>query len=82
MSRHELRHPATQTFGERLRLARAAAGLTQEALARSASVTLRTVQRWEDGTSEPKFGQVVVIAAALGVEATNLYPVVEREAAA
>lgn len=81
MSRRQLRLSAEAKFPERLRAARAAEPkFTQEAVARAVDVTLRTVQRWEDGSSEPRFSQVLALAVALNVEPTDLYPAA-REAA-
>lgn len=57
----------------RLREARTAADLTQEGLARALDVTLRTIQRWEDGTSEPRGAQLLHLAARLGLTADDLY---------
>ena len=75
MSRRALRnlHRAA-TFGARVRAARQEVGLTQERLARELDVTLRTIQRWEDGTSEPRGTQLMALAQCLSVSASDLYP--------
>lgn len=63
-------------MGKRIRQLRTARGMTQEALARAAGLTLSTVSRIEKGTiKEPSRGTVRALAAALGVPAEDL----ERE---
>ncbi len=73
MSRHAPRQ-LTGPLNERLRTARLLAGLSQEKLAPRVGVTLRTIQRWEDGASEPKASQVTALAMALGVATSDFYP--------
>lgn len=48
-----------------VRLARRAAGHTQESLARELGVTLRAVQTWEGGTSYPSRQSLVALARVL-----------------
>lgn len=46
---------------------------SQEKLAQEMGVTLRTIQRWEKGTSEPRAGQLARLANVLGVELDALF---------
>jgi transcriptional regulator with XRE-family HTH domain len=54
------------TFGNRLRAARAAHGMTQEAVGFEAGVTNATVSKWETGRSEPTLDQLAALATLLG----------------
>jgi len=54
-------------IGSRLRKLRTDRGLTQEALARLAGVTLNTVVRAELGTVTPSQATLLKLGAALGV---------------
>ena len=56
-------------FGERLRQARAQAGLSQEALAEALEKSKMTVLRWENGQAEgpPDFRQLELLSALLKV---------------
>ncbi len=54
-------------FGERLKALRAAAGLSQPALADRAGVSVSAVRQFEYGLREPAFGTLVKLAEALGV---------------
>lgn len=47
------------TFREMLRDARKTKGMTQEGVARALDVTLKTVQSWESGRSEPRYSQLI-----------------------
>lgn len=64
-----------------MREARTAMQFTQEGLARELSVTLRTVQRWEDGSSEPRGGQLLHLATKLEVAPIDLYDDGDEQAA-
>jgi transcriptional regulator with XRE-family HTH domain len=55
-----------EALGHRIREARKAAGLTQEALARAAGVNLRSIQNWEHGEHQPMLDSLVKIAEATG----------------
>lgn len=79
MSRHATRQ-VEDRFRSPLWFARDRAGLTQEQLARQLNVTLRTMQRWEDGSTEPKGSQAVELALALEVDVADLYPPSEEAA--
>ena len=57
-------------FGARLRELREQAGLTQQQLADKCGVKWEAVSRWERGTREPGWSNVVALAEALGVECT------------
>jgi transcriptional regulator with XRE-family HTH domain len=54
----------------RLRELRAAAGLTQRALAERAGVSQRGLAQWEIGRREPGWRSVLALAGALGVDCT------------
>ncbi|WP_448575369.1 helix-turn-helix domain-containing protein [Thermomicrobium sp.] len=56
-----------RSFGQRLRLARRRAGLTQEELARRAGLTVGAYRRVERGRVHPYAGTVVALARALEV---------------
>ncbi len=58
---------SAEWFAGRLRELRTEAGLTQEQLAEMAGVQRDAVARWERGTREPSWGNVVALADALGV---------------
>jgi transcriptional regulator with XRE-family HTH domain len=55
------------TFGEKLRTLREAAGLSTYALARLTGITKQALSRLEKGGREPTWGTVQLLAAALGV---------------
>jgi transcriptional regulator with XRE-family HTH domain len=52
--------------GERVRLARIAAGLSPEDLARSLEISRRTYERTEEGRRKPSRGELVIIAHRTG----------------
>jgi transcriptional regulator with XRE-family HTH domain len=54
-------------MGEEFARARQAHGLTQAELARRASVPLRSLQEWEQGTRIPRFDRVIQLADALAI---------------
>jgi transcriptional regulator with XRE-family HTH domain len=54
-------------FGELLRRLRAAAGLSQPALAERCGLGLSTVRQFEQGRREPTYGTLVKLAEGLGV---------------
>ena len=54
-------------FGPRLRELRAAAGLTQKALAKRAGLTREAVACLETGRNDPRWRTVVALCVALGV---------------
>lgn len=54
------------TFGERLRFARTAAGLTQVALAQALGIRQNQISVWEAGTSGPHRDRLPIIASKVG----------------
>jgi transcriptional regulator with XRE-family HTH domain len=56
-----------ETMGQRFKRLREAAGLTQEALARAADVSLGAVRNWEQDLREPLLGTAARVADAIGV---------------
>lgn len=54
-----------EVFGRRLRLARKAAGLSQEGLAEKLDVSTTTVINWEKGHNSPEFARFQPLAALL-----------------
>lgn len=54
------------TFGSRLRAAREARGITQEALGFEVGVAKATVSKWETGRSEPTLEQIALLTGLLG----------------
>ena len=61
-----------QTLGERVRRFRESAGLTQEALARSADIGRVTLVRLENGEQSPRFRTLQAVAHALGRDTQEL----------
>jgi transcriptional regulator with XRE-family HTH domain len=59
-----------ERFGPRLRSLREAVGLTQQQLADRVGVKWESVSRWERGTREPSWGNVLALGKALGVPCT------------
>ena len=59
-------------FAPRLKAARKARGLTQQAAADMFGIQLRGYCRWEAGTSEPSLATVAAIARGLHVTADYL----------
>jgi transcriptional regulator with XRE-family HTH domain len=57
-----------ETFADRLRSLREAAGLSQYRLAQLAGVTKQTVSRLELGTVQPSWESVQALARGLGVD--------------
>lgn len=54
-------------FGDRLRATRMYRGMTQQRLADTIGMALRTYQQYEQGRSEPSFGTLTAIADALDI---------------
>lgn len=59
-------------FGGRLKAARIAAGFTQQTVADTLGLTLRTYQRYESGTSEPTLFHLVSLSIFLSVSSDYL----------
>jgi transcriptional regulator with XRE-family HTH domain len=55
------------TFGDRLTAARDAQGLSQAQLARRLGVKLKTIQGWENDSSEPRANKLQMVAGLLNV---------------
>ena len=68
---------ATETIGQRLERARAAAGLSQRALAERTGISQSTLSRIEAGDREARTTEVLVIARATGHTVTQLTGVSE-----
>src|SRR4051812_10721106 len=61
-----------QELGRRIQTARKAAGLTQEQLAETADVNVKTIRGVEQGRSEPELATMRRIAQALGTSVDDL----------
>lgn len=61
-----------EDIGAKIAQARDAAGMNQSDLARAVGVTPQAVQKWEAGSSKPRFNRLVEIASAIGVELHEL----------
>jgi DNA-binding transcriptional regulator YiaG len=59
----EVNTQSVSPLASNIAAARGCKGLTQEAFARAMDASLRTVQNWEYGTTEPKYDTVTRIAA-------------------
>jgi transcriptional regulator with XRE-family HTH domain len=80
MSRRQARQ--VEFDGAALSVARLQAGLTQEQLARSIDVTLRTIQRWQDNEAQPNGAKLLSLAAVLDIAPGVLFREIDRTAAA
>lgn len=81
MTRRQVRHSAREGFALRLHEALVADNLTTENFARRIDKTLRTVQRWRAGDTEPNGSDLVLVAAALGRDPAWFFSQDERTAA-
>ncbi|WP_171109218.1 helix-turn-helix transcriptional regulator [Streptomyces sp. Z423-1] len=63
-----------QSLGRRIRDLRRAAELSQDQLAERLGVERRTVQRYENAVTDPRYADLLLIARALGVHADELLP--------
>ncbi|SDQ24540.1 helix-turn-helix transcriptional regulator [Pseudoxanthomonas sp. CF125] len=61
-----------KSFGDRLRAARIAAGLTQEQLGFSVGLTKASVSAWENGRETPSFRVLPELRHALGLSLDEL----------
>lgn len=59
-------------YGERIRSARKASGLTQEQLAKKCGLATITIRQYESGKREPRLAQMKALAAATGVTIQKL----------
>lgn len=64
---------ADVSISEIFRTRREKLGLTQDDLARSANIPLRTYQDIETGKSEPRFGTLRAISLALSLSSSDLW---------
>lgn len=60
------------TTGQRIKLARRNAGLTQKELGQKLGITYQTLAQWENDLRKPKFDTLKRIADALGVPVGEL----------
>lgn len=83
MTRNAMRHlPERQGFALRFHEALVDRQVTAENFAREINRTLRTVQRWRSGESEPKGAELVLIARALGRDPSWFYDEIDPTPAA
>ena len=73
------RDPVLTDLGERMRLARLRAGMTQEDLGGKLGVTQTAVSYWEAARRDMGIGDLLRIAEACGVPASSLLPPEHRE---
>ena len=66
-------HAFDIAFGQRIRTARVAAGMSQSAIARAAGVTFQQVQKYEQGKNRMSVGTLQAIADALGVHPGSFF---------
>jgi transcriptional regulator with XRE-family HTH domain len=65
---------ADKNVGERIRMAREKADLSQVELAKRVKVTRTAIYHWEEGVTEIRNGTVPALAAALGVHPSTFTP--------
>ncbi|MFF8839565.1 helix-turn-helix domain-containing protein [Streptomyces sp. NPDC015130] len=65
-------HERRRTLGRRIRDQRIHRGHTQEALVEMTDIDRRTLQRIEAGESDPRYGDLLRIAEALGLDVADL----------
>lgn len=68
------RDPLTVEFGERMRMARLARGISQEELAERCDLHRTEISLLERGEREPRFTTVAKVAGSLGISAGDLLP--------
>jgi transcriptional regulator with XRE-family HTH domain len=71
-------HPF-MTFAQKLKQLRDRAGMSQEALARAAGMSVGNVHNYEQGIREPRWRAVVLLARALGVDSRAFEECVDAE---
>lgn len=67
------------TTGQRIKAARKKAGMTQMELADKLGIPYQSISQWERDTRNPKYDSLQRIAAALGVDWTELVPEKEHD---
>ena len=72
-----LMHKALTTWGNRIREARKALGLSQATLAEKLGVSQPTINRWELGRVEPKTLHRVALARFFDITVDDLFPMDE-----
>ncbi|MFE1903795.1 helix-turn-helix domain-containing protein [Streptomyces gardneri] len=65
-------HDRRRALGRRIRDLRILRGHTQEDLVEMANIDRRTYQRIESGESDPRYGDLLLIADAIGVPVVEL----------
>ncbi len=68
------------TFAQKLKQLRDRAGMSQEALARAAGMSVGNVHNYEQGIREPRWRAVVQLARALGVDSRAFEECVDEAA--
>lgn len=63
-----------QAFADKLRTTRKAKGLTQEALAHAAGLSVRRLAHLESGAGNPRAATLHAIADVLDIDASELLP--------
>ncbi len=66
------------TTGQRIKAARKKAGMTQKELGEKLGLSFQSIAQWENDLRNPKYDTLQRIAAALGVEWTDLVPTSEQ----
>jgi DNA-binding XRE family transcriptional regulator len=59
-------------LGHRIAALRSQAGLSQDQLAERAGIDRRSIQRYEAGTREPQYGDLLLIADVLAIPLADL----------
>jgi transcriptional regulator with XRE-family HTH domain len=67
--------------GERIRLRRTEAGLTQEQLAAALGISYQQVQKYETGANRVSAGRMLEIARTLGIDVADLFEGLEDDTA-
>lgn len=80
--RQEPNWAAREALGDNVRAARARAGMSQEYLAHESGVARSYVSTIERGLANLALDRIVLLAATLGVDATELVPTRRQVAAA
>lgn len=80
MSRKATRQVEAPSFASKLRQALAEDELTAEDFSRRIDRTLRTVQRWRAGTSEPSAADLMLVARSLNRDPAWFFDAEEQAA--
>jgi transcriptional regulator with XRE-family HTH domain len=68
-----------RVFGDRLRRLRLAAGFSQAECATRCGISLRSLSRYENNTTEPSAPVLLLLAAGIGVEPADLLGVAHEQ---